>query len=177
MLPGVEPMPLEDPEPRLPGVLVLEPLDMPPLVEPLLVAPPPSEPVLPLVLPDVPPAPLVLRPWSCRQRSRSSPVSELQRAESEDVAPAEDDPLTPVDGEPMLLPVEPDGEVVLLEPEGGVVLLEPTEGELVLLSIPLAPVPPVAPVPPEVCANAADIVKSAAAVAETMSFRFISAPY
>lgn len=129
---GVEPMPLPllDPEPRLPDAPVLESV-------------------------EVPPAPLVVTPSSLRQRSFSRPVIALQRAE-----PA----LAPVDEEP---PIALDEEPVLPLP------LEPTEGVL-RLPLPVAPVlPEVLPVVlPEVCANA-DIANSAAAVAETRSFRFM----
>jgi hypothetical protein len=162
--------PVLDPEPMLP---VLEPVD-PPLVEPL-----PSEPGVPVVLPEVAPAPVALEPSSFRHWSFCSPVSESQR-DAPVLAPVEAEPLTSVDeeslvdGEPMLLPLElVEGELV--DGEGEVLLLEPAAGELVLLlPMPLAPVLPLAP--PELWANAPDMAKSAAAVAETTSFRFICAP-
>lgn len=157
------------PEPMLPEVPVLEPVEVLSLVEPV-----PSEPLVPVLLPAVPPAPLVAELSSLRHCSFSSPVSAAQR-ERPALPPAEDEPLIPVEEEPLVL--EPtDGEVVLLEPtdgevvlleSDGEVVLEPTDGELVLLPMLLEPL---------VWANAPDIAKRAAAVAETTSFRFICAP-
>ena len=63
----------------------------------------------------------------------------------------------------------------VLAPVDGELELPPVvaAGELVLLPVPLAPV---LLEPAELCANAPDVANSAAAVAETMSFRFICAP-
>ena len=104
--------PVLDPEPMLPEVPVLEP------VEPLLVEPLPSEPVLPEVLPEVPPAPapVALEPCSLRHCSFCVPVSESQRVE------------------PVLLLDPTEGEGVLLDPAEGELVL--------LLPMPLAPVLP-----------------------------------
>jgi hypothetical protein len=126
-----------------PGAVVDEPLPREPL------------PVVPLDVPlDVPPAPLE-RPCSCRQRSFSAPISASQR-DTPVLAPVEEEPLTPLDDEPVLLP------------------LEPTDGVVALLPLPRLPDPVLLP---EVCANAPDMAKSAAAVAETMSFSFMEAPF
>jgi hypothetical protein len=137
-------------EPMLPLELGLE-LELPPVVpeEPapgVALLPLPIEPLEPAEPLEVPPALLEDEPSLCRQRSFSRPVSASHLA---DPAPLEDEPAAPA------LPPLEDGEVVL-------------DGELVLL--PLLPLEL-----PEVCANA-DIAKSAAAVAETMSLRFICAP-
>ena len=127
---GVEPIaPLLDPEPMLPVLESVEPLE-----EPL-----PREPELPEVLPELMPellpAPLVLEPCSCMQRSSSVPVRPVQAAGVEDDEPDAPVPNAPVEDEPLVPPLAPvEGEVVLLEPtEGEVVLLEPTEGDVVLL--------------------------------------------
>jgi hypothetical protein len=139
LVPVLEPV-LDPPMlPALPGVVVDEPL--------------PSEP-LPVVLLEVPPAPLE-RPCSCRQRSFSAPISASQR-DTPVLAPVEEEPLAPLDEDPVLLP------------------LEPTDGVVALLPLPRLPEPVL---PPEVCANAPDMAKSAAAVAETMSFSFMKAPF
>jgi hypothetical protein len=127
-------------------VPVDEPLPSPPgevVLEP---------PMLPLEVPlEVPPAPLVLRPSSRRQRSFSSPVSTSQRV-LRAVEPADEGPvvLLPL---PIVLPL-------VLPPTLLPVLLPPT----------LLPLLPVLPLLPEVCA-AAEIAKSAAAVAVTNSFK------
>jgi hypothetical protein len=154
---GVEPMPLPELDPMPLELPVLEPLDVPPLVEPL-----PIEPLLVPVEPDVPPAPLEVEPCCCRQRSLSSPVSASQLDEP---TPEEDAPTPPDEELPM--PLEDEPVSLLLVPAEGELLLVPAEGELLL---PLRP--PVPLVLPEVCAYA-ESANNAAAVAETMSFRFM----
>jgi len=144
---GVEPMPLPELDPM--------PLEVPPLVEPL-----PIEPLLVPVEPDVPPAPLEVEPCCCRQRSLSSPVSASQLDEPEEDAP------TPPDEE-LPTPLEDEPVSLLLVPADGELLLVPADGELLL---PLRP--PVPLVLPEVCAYA-ESANNAAAVAETISFRFM----
>jgi hypothetical protein len=126
------------------------PVDEPPIEEPL-----PSEPA-PVVLPEVPPAPLVVEPSSFRQRSLSSPTSASQR-DAPTLAPVEAEPVTPVDEVPVLLP------------------LEPTEG-VVLAPLPMLLEPALPGALPELWANAPDVANSAAAVAETMSLRFMCVP-
>ena len=159
---GVAPIaPLLDPEPMLP---VLEPVE--PLEEPLPREPELLPEVLPELMPELLPAPLVLEPCSCMQRSSSVPVRPVHAAgvEDEPDAPVPDAPVEDESLVPPLASVE--GEVVLLEPtEGDVVLLEPTEGVAVLpLVLPL------------LWAYAPDMANNAAAVAETMSLSFICAP-
>jgi hypothetical protein len=127
-----------------------------PLLDPPMLDPPGAEVELPGVVVEVPPAPLE-SPCCCRQRSFSRPSNASQRAGPEVVAP--------VDGE-MLLPLVPTEGV----PTEGV---EGVDGVDVLLPVPRPPEPEV---PPEVCAKAAVVAKSAAAVAETMSFSFMDAP-
>lgn len=118
---------------------------------PVLAPPVVEEPLLG-VLPDLPPALLELAPSCFRQLSFSAPVSEAQR-DAPVLAPVDEEPLAPVGAEPAAPPVVAAGEL--------------------LLPVPLAPV---LLEPAELCANAPDIANSAAAVAETMSFRFICAP-
>jgi hypothetical protein len=139
----------------LPLELGLE-LELPPVLpeEPapgVALLPLPIEPLEPAEPPEVPPAPLEDEPRPCRQRSFSRPVSASHFA---DPALLDEEPAAPA------LPPLDEGEVVLLS-DGEVALLP--DGEVVLLPL------------PDVCANA-DIAKSAAAVAETMSLRFICAP-
>jgi hypothetical protein len=134
-------------------VPVLEPEPMLPLLDPPVLAPPLVDAPLLGVLLEVPPALLEDEPSSFRQLSFSAPISESQR-DAPVLAPVDEEPLAPVDGELELPPVV-------------------AAGELVLLPVPLAPV---LLEPAELCANAPEVANSAAAVAETMSFRFICAP-
>lgn len=124
-----------------------------PLLDPPLLAPPVVGAPLLGVLLDVPPALLEDEASSFRQLSFSAPISESQR-DAPVLAPVDEEPLAPVVEEPELPPVV-------------------AAGELLLLPVPLAPV---LLEPAELCANAPDMANSAAAVAETMSFRFICAP-
>ena len=180
MPPLVEPVPVDEPLPMLPGVRVV--LEPEPMEEPL----PVEEPVVPVeepvpVLPDVPPAPLEL-PWSRWHCSFCRPVSESQRELLVD-EPAEElpefiaplpplvlepptlDPLVP----PALEPVEPPRPEPLEVPAPPTLL--PDEPPVEPPALPaLAPALP--PAPPPDWAYAV-IAKRAAAVAVTRSFNFM----
>lgn len=152
---GEEPVPVEEPgvdepEPRLPGIVGVAP---PEPTEPEPVVPEP-------VVPDVPPAPLVEEPSSFRQRSLSRPVSASQRAEPAVAPAAEPDPTLP-------LALASELPLVLLPALPPVLPLTPLLVPALLPALPLAE----PPLPPD-CAIA-DIANSAAAVAVTRSFKFI----
>src|SRR5512138_1396748 len=151
------PAPVELPVPRLPGVVVLDPLP----VDPLPMEEP--EPIVPVpVLLEVPPAPLVLRPRSRRQRSLSRPMRRSQFCVAVPDAP------DPAVLEPLPIVLEPPTVLPALPPPGVPPTLLP-EVPPTLLPLPSDPLL----LPPDVCA-VADIAKSAATAAVTRILRDMS---